>query len=522
MFERFLDKNEPQRLPISGNKYLVTITGIVTEGGFEVKPSKNLLGDLVVQIDWFGGYKEYSVALLVAHTFKPLSVPVKWWNDISVLFADNDKDNIHPSNLVWKFPIGLGSSKHNGFSFIPMFSKYMVNRDGVVFDTRTMKIIGGHFNKGYHSYSLLPDVGPRSSLKRHRAICLAFTNYPSNVDSMYVNHINGIPGDDRIENLEWVTSSENRIHAIENNLTLVNKPVIVRNLLSGEEVEYFSLKTACAELKLDRKKVSANLGQLDGVHLTDEVILEYKNPDHAFIGNANKCAILVRDLKTGIITEYDSIVGCAKSIGKSVHAVASRIEAPTSNLYSDYLQIKRKSDKTQWYDPIDYEQELLETSWAKKILVRNLMTNKTTEFNTQREASKYLGVADSTIVKWLSYSNQPVFKNENDGTYVQVKRKHDLSSWRNVDNPEEEYCQRLSLRPVLVKNVINASVVEYNSAHECAKDLKILPTTLNWRLKSQGQKIYPPGLQFKYKDEELEFAKVNIQVHSIISTAPFD
>jgi hypothetical protein len=44
----------------------------------------------------------------------------------------------------------------------------------------------------------------------------------------------------------------------------------------------------------------------------------------------------------------------------------------------------------------------------------------------------------------------------------------------------------------------------------------------NWRLKSKGQKLYPLGLQFKYKDEPLPFGDVDKVVHSIISAAPFD
>jgi hypothetical protein len=58
--------------------------------------------------------------------------------------------------------------------------------------------------------------GVRKMVLLHRIIALVFVE---NIDSKpEVNHINGNKFDNRPENLEWVTSSENKIHALATGL----------------------------------------------------------------------------------------------------------------------------------------------------------------------------------------------------------------------------------------------------------------------------------------------------------------
>lgn len=83
---------------------------------------------------------------------------------------------------------------------------------------------------GYLRYSLSNNNLTKRYLS-HRLVLTAFVPNPENKPC--VNHINGIKTDNRVENLEWVTYSENRLHSHLNNL---------QNYAKGESCSYSKLK----------------------------------------------------------------------------------------------------------------------------------------------------------------------------------------------------------------------------------------------------------------------------------------
>lgn len=130
-------------------------------------------------------------------------------------------------------------------------------------------------NLGYHRVTLRKDK--KSYYKKvHRLVAEAFLENTYNKPC--VNHINGIKNDNRLENLEWCTHSENEIHSylkLNKNLLGIKKNFKdgynkkAKQLFCIENgIYYKSIKDAAIALKLHRsnitKQIKGNISNTGG------------------------------------------------------------------------------------------------------------------------------------------------------------------------------------------------------------------------------------------------------------------
>ena len=83
--------------------------------------------------------------------------------------------------------------------------KYIIYSDGKVWSNKRNRFLKCKKIKGYPSF-----VHHNKTYKIHRLIAELFIPNPNNFQQ--VNHINGIKGDNRVENLEWINNRDNCIH----------------------------------------------------------------------------------------------------------------------------------------------------------------------------------------------------------------------------------------------------------------------------------------------------------------------
>lgn len=93
------------------------------------------------------------------------------------------------------------------------FSRYFISSFGRVKNEhlQTMRPYVNH--KGYLKIQLVDDNGVRQKVRIHRLVASAFL--PNAEGLPEVNHLNFDKADNRVENLQWVTGEQNRMHYLE-------------------------------------------------------------------------------------------------------------------------------------------------------------------------------------------------------------------------------------------------------------------------------------------------------------------
>ena len=119
---------------------------------------------------------------------------------------------------------------------LPHYQSYYVSPDGFVYSAKTSRILIPNISEhGYHFVRPYKN-GKTKRMSIHR--CVALTYIPNPDNKPKVNHKNGIKSDNRVENLEWATASEDTQHAMDTGLYKGKKAVIQYDLKGIELNRY--------------------------------------------------------------------------------------------------------------------------------------------------------------------------------------------------------------------------------------------------------------------------------------------
>lgn len=328
-----------------------------------------------------------SVGVLVAMAFKPTAVPIHKLILLDVMYEDGDRNNIHPSNLVWKYPEeGIFHPHDKNFYFIPGYSNYLISKNGDVFS-----LINGKFKepsklkRGDLYVSMVCESGTSRGVTIARLLALTFIPYSAAVRKLETNHLDLDFSNNDLYNLEWCTVEENQKHAamalkrnlfnaksepcnqkdksiLEDTLNRINnKPIksVESKDLYTDEIKLFKSMTECAhfyKVGLPTIYHHLNAGDKNSI-LKKRFILRKSNcewPDTTKndidLGKSNLPRIvLVKDTRTGDITEYLQAQDFYRSFGFSKKVVTSALRKGIQRKINCFL-FQYKDSLKEWVE----------------------------------------------------------------------------------------------------------------------------------------------------------------------------
>lgn len=508
MFKRYTYVEGLTSLNFNEEGVLINILGQIKDKfGNDLPITRDAQGHKVVNVQSWDGKKDYRVIDLMIFQFKSLKIPQSKFGKVIGFVIDGNKDNCHAENIGYRFEGGkLEVDGYPGFYYIPGFTSNAINVFGDLFTVKTKNIrVWSKTNPdpkrnttgGYHVVNVWFSTNVQVHLSRHRALCLVFKEYPDNVDTMTVNHIDGVPGNDSLDNLEWLTRSANNLHAFSNGLKNQNREVLVRDVRTGEVIEYYSI-TECSRalnysdngssIHFRLKKCPFSQVFQDGKQFKfksddrDWIIPE--DPEKAIKDAQYRTSVKSKNCFTLIETVYDSLLSAEKATGIQSPTILYRLKRNDDSPLYGY-QFKYSNDKTSWSE---FTIEDLRKSLLPPVIgvdCRNLLTNDSISFDSIKAAEIHF--ENSNIGEVLRRGKQPLYS-----TGWQIKLS--IHEWEEIDNFEEAIYKKT--REIQAKNEETGGIILADSASKLAEILNLDPRIIRKAAFTHGNMIYQ-GYRFR-------------------------
>ena len=413
----------PEFNALNNTMYFADQNGNLYNWNKEIIPTVIVNEQICVEIHWYAGMRFYDLATVLLFAYRKVDLPADKYHLVEPLFIDNNPANLNPVNLTYRFKDGpIEAKDYPNFFHIPFYTHYGISLEGKVISLKTGKQLTSYLinppasscHKGGYAYVRLNNsAGESKNVGLHRLLCFTFKKYESNIHSLTVNHKDGEPTNNDLDNLELSTYSENNKHAIQNNLRpTLNIPFLVLNL-DTNEINKYENQTDCAKaLGKNNAYVSYKLRCPTKDEPRDRLLFKYDDgSDWKTLINETLSKsisienrqIAARNVFTGEIIVFKGILKGEEMLGIRSSIIYTHVNDNRMFPYNGY-NFRFLEKDIVW--PKHSERHLLcylenPIYPGNGIIVLNIKTNKEEFFASKHLAGARFNVIGDTIIKYI-------------------------------------------------------------------------------------------------------------------------
>lgn len=406
-----------ERMPVPGTdkRYTVSTSGEVYDKGV-LCGSQWMNGQLVVYIKWFEDADFYDTATIMAVAYYGINIPHRLYPCIEIIYIDGNYSNLCIQNLSYR--LSDDAVLHvdgETFKYIPFYTNYAISRDGRLIQQRRLRVKKWYTTKsisvknitgGYRMARALADIGNPTHISRHRGLALAYIPYNVSPETLVVNHINGIPGDDTLTNIEWTTTAKNNLHAYATGLRPNSTTAVLVRLPDTDDHMRFNTISACAKyLGKSNSFITTRISKGEDARYSDGLVFKYDDGKpwpimaERLRTASNPIEVIARNIFTGVKTIYESAAVASEATDVNEATILLHVHTSAVVPVGGYNFRRFDGGVCQW--PNHSDRHLLVYAKNPKKPARGVVITDedgTEAFYTDASvAAKHHGVSRSTI-----------------------------------------------------------------------------------------------------------------------------
>lgn len=312
------------------------------------------------------------------------------------------------------------STTFPGFYEIYGYSRYCISVEGRVINKETRYELTGSRNPaGYHNFRLKGDNGYTLTIGRHRLMAMVFKHPNEDISNLVVNHLNGIAGDDWLDNLEWTTYQGNTEHAGMMGLTTKCIPVAVRDIDTGFITNYPSATAAALSIgltkdavlyriKIGMERVFPERKQYREGHTLEPWYIPMDIVTELSVNGRIK-PLVARNVVSGDISYFDSMGDLAYFLKVSLPTVSTWMNVPDQPVLPGFYQLQFLNELTEWREVGDIYLELAAFTGMKPVKVTDTSTSISVVYLSSVDAAYANGLKPTALNYRLQNGNGKVF-----------------------------------------------------------------------------------------------------------------